>query len=213
MLASPTILANLMEKPSSESVDTRLKPDPSRGLECFVDADWAGAWLDRSSHDPIGSFSRTGYVLMYAGCPIIWASRRQTLIALSTTESEYIALSSALREVIYVMNLLNEIHGRGFKLNTNVPDIKCTVFEDNHSFIEIATNHKTRPRAKHFSVRLHHFRSHVVCKTINVRHISTKDQLADIFTKPLPRSQFIILRDRFMGWSGPVLHTYEYARA
>jgi hypothetical protein len=73
-----------------------LKPDKSRGLECFVDADWAGSWRDRSSNGPLSSHSRTGYVIKYAGCPIIWASKMQPLIALSTTEAEYIALSSAL---------------------------------------------------------------------------------------------------------------------
>jgi hypothetical protein len=178
----------------------RLKPDPSRGLECFVDADWAGAWQDKSSNDPVGAFSRTGYVIMYAGCPIIWASKQQTLIALNTCESEYIALSFALREVIYVMNLLNELKGRGFAINATTPEVKCTVFEDNRSCIEVTTNHKTHPRTKHLLVRLHHFRSYVVSKQINIRHISTKDQLADIFTKPLPGPAFTLLRDRFMGW-------------
>lgn len=178
-----------------------LRPDTSRGLECFVDADWAGAWQSRSSDDPSFAFSCTGYVIMFAGCPIVWASKRQTLIALSTTESEYIALSSALREVIYIMNLLNEIRQRGFKVNTSTPSIKCKVFEDNRSCIEIATNHKTRPRTKHLSIRLHHFRSFVVSKQITIHHVSTRDQLADIFTKPLPKAQFKVLRDQFMGWS------------
>jgi hypothetical protein len=177
-----------------------LKPDSSRGLECYVDADWAGSWQHRSSPDPLSAHSRTGYVIMYAGCPIIWASKMQTLVALSTTEAEYIALSSALREVIYVMNLLNELQGRGFRLNTSTPVVRCKVFEDNQSCIEIATNHRTRPRTKHLSVRLHHFRSHIVAKTITIQHISTKEQIADIFTKPLPRDQFIKLRAPLMGW-------------
>jgi hypothetical protein len=73
-----------------------LKLDKSSGLECFVDADWAGSWRDRSSNDPLSSHSRTGYVIKYAGCPIIWALKMQPLIALSTTEAEYITLSSAL---------------------------------------------------------------------------------------------------------------------
>jgi hypothetical protein len=71
-----------------------LKPDKLKGLECYVDADWAGSWRDRSSNDPLSSHSRTGYVIMYAGCPIVWSSKLQPLIAHSTTEAEYIALSS-----------------------------------------------------------------------------------------------------------------------
>jgi hypothetical protein len=64
-----------------------LKPDKSKGLECYVDAEWAGSWRDRSSNDPLLSHSRTGYVIMYAGCPIVWASKLQPLITLSTTEA------------------------------------------------------------------------------------------------------------------------------
>ncbi len=66
------------------------------------------------------------------------------------------------------MNLLQELQGQGFIFNTNVPTIKCKVFEDNKSCIEIATNHRTRPRTKHLSVRLHHFRSHIASKTISI---------------------------------------------
>eukprot|EP00980_Cylindrotheca_fusiformis_P015692 scaffold4523_cov68-Cylindrotheca_fusiformis.AAC.2 len=124
----------------------------------------------------------------------------QTLVALSTTEAEYIALSSALREVISVINLMNELKARGFNLNDKQPLVKCKVFEDNQSCIEIAMNHRTRPRTRHLSVRLHHFRSHIVNKTISIEDVSTKEQVADIFTKPLPRDQFRHLRKSLMGW-------------
>ena len=177
-----------------------FKPDPTKGLECYVDADWAGSWQDRTSTDPLSARSRTGYIITYAGCPIVWASKLQTLVALSTTEAEYIALSTSLREVIALMNLVDELKQLGFKLSIDTPKVVCTVFEDNRSCLEIATNHRTRPRTKHLSVRLHHFRSHVLAKTINIQHVSSKEQMADIFTKPLPRDQFMKLRNRFMGW-------------
>jgi hypothetical protein len=134
-----------------------LKPDKSKGLECYVDADRAGSWRDRSYNDPSSSHSRTGYVIMYAGCPIVWASKLQPLITLSTTDAEYIALSTDLREVIAVMDLLNELKSNGFQIHSDIPKVKCRVFEDNKSCIEIATNHKMMPRTKHLSVRLHHF--------------------------------------------------------
>lgn len=180
-----------------------FRPDSNRGLECFVDADWAGSWTDDSSHDPLSAHSRTGFVIMYAGCPIVWKSTMQSLVSLSSTEAEYIALSSALREVIGIINLLNELKIRSFAFNQAIPVVKCRTFEDNMSCIEIATNHRTRPRTKHLSVRLHHFRSHIVAKTISIEHISTKEQIADMFTKPLPRPQFVKLRDRLMGWDPP----------
>jgi hypothetical protein len=112
----------------------------------------------------------------------------QPLIALSTTEAEYIALSTSLCEVIAVMNLINELQSNGFPVHRSIPQVKCRVFEDNKSCIEIPMNHKTRPRTKHLSVRLHHFRSHVVAHIITIEHISTKEQIADMFTKPLPRA-------------------------
>jgi KUP system potassium uptake protein len=137
---------------------------------------------------------------MYAGCPILWASKMQSLIALSTTEAEYIALSTALREVIAILNLMQELKGRNFVFHSHPAKVRCRVFEDNKSCIEIATNHRTRPRTKHLSVRLHHFRHHVLNKTINIEHISTKEQIADMFTKPLARDQFAKLREKLMHW-------------
>lgn len=177
-----------------------FRPDNTRGLECYVDADWMGNWQHRSSNDPLSAHSRTGYVILYAGCPILWGSRRQQLIALSTTEAEYIALSSALREVIAIMSMLTELKSKGFQIHPSIPTIQCTTFEDNKSCIEIATNHKTRPRTKHLSVRLHHFRSYVTSRLINIVHKRSEDQIADIFTKPLPGPQFKTLRKQMMGW-------------
>ena len=168
-----------------------------------MDADWAGGWTDRSSNDPITAYSRTGYVIRYAGCPIVWASKLQTLIALSTTEAEYIALSTALREVIAIIHLLEELKLRGFPIHPGTPRVTCRTFEDNRSCIEIATKHKTRARTKHLSVKLHHFRDHVVKKIITIVHVGTKDQIADIFTKALPLTQFQILSRRLMNWPDP----------
>ena len=177
-----------------------LRPNKSKGLECFVDADWAGAWTFSSSFDPLSTHSRTGFVVLYAGCPILWKSKIQSITALSTTEAEYIALSSALREVIALIHLLEDLHSNGLPIHCATPKIKCRTFEDNMSCLNLATNHKTRPRTKHLSIRLHHFRSHIVNKIISIEHVSTKEQLADIFTKPLPKVQFCKLRLDLMLW-------------
>jgi hypothetical protein len=139
-------------------------------------------------------------VILYAGCPIIWASKMQQLIALSTTKAEYIALSTALCDVIHVIHLLKELRDHGFDVHHPTPKNTCCTFEDNKSCIEISTNHKTRARTKHLSVQLHHFRSHVVNKTIAIEHISTKHQIADMFTKALPHDQFENLRNRLLCW-------------
>ena len=72
------------------------RPDITRGLECYVDADFADGWKDGNHGSPESVLSRTGFVIIYAGCPITWGSKMQREIALSTIESEYIDLSTAM---------------------------------------------------------------------------------------------------------------------
>ena len=101
--------------------------------------------------------SRTGYVIMYAGCPLIWCSKIQTETALSTTESEYIALGQALSEVIPLQNLLQEIN-KIFPDILNEPQIKCKVWEDNNWAIVLAKEQNFSPRTKYIALKWHRFR-------------------------------------------------------
>ena len=123
-----------------------LRPDITRGLEYFVDADFSGTWNKLSSSDPLSYHSRTGFVIMYAGCPILWKSKTQQMITLSTTEAEYVALSSALREVIAVVHLIEELKSYNLPLHNSTPTVKCRTFEDNMNCAMMANIHKTRPR-------------------------------------------------------------------
>jgi ribosome-interacting GTPase 1 len=124
----------------------------------------------------------------------------QSLIALSTTEAELIALSTALREVISMMNLLKELREHGIPVPFTKPNVRCKVFEDNAACIKVAKEPKLRPRTKHLAVQLFHFRHHVHNGDINIEYVDTKNQIADIFTKPLARDAFIRLRKMFMRW-------------
>ena len=144
--------------------------------------------------------SRTGYIIMYAKCPLLWASKLQTMVALSTTEAEYMALSQALRETIPMMNLIKEIGSRGFKAYVGQAQVHCKAFEDNTGALELARLPKLRPRTKHINNVFHHFREAVRNKEISVHHVDTKDQLADIFTKPLAQNLFVKLRKTIMRW-------------
>jgi len=84
------------------------------------DASHAGEWRkhgDEAINDPTTAKSRSGYVLLYAGCPIVWASKLQTEIALSSTEAEYIAISSAMREVIPLLRLMDEVKQHRLPIN------------------------------------------------------------------------------------------------
>jgi hypothetical protein len=100
-------------------------------------ADWAGLWKDRSSHDPFSSRSFSSFVIRYAGCLNILGSKMQQLNALSTTEDKYIALSTTLRAVIHVIHLLEELGSNWFNIHHPTPKITCCTFEDNKSCIEI----------------------------------------------------------------------------
>jgi hypothetical protein len=84
-------------------------PDSSGALNMFIDADFAGTWHKEFSHLRDCVLSRTGYVIVYNGCPIQWGSKLQSEIALSTTEAEYIALSTATRELTPLRRILREI--------------------------------------------------------------------------------------------------------
>ena len=176
-----------------------FQPDFSRGLECFVDADFAGGWKDGDHDSPESVLSRTGFIIMFAGCPITWGSKLQTEIALSTTESEYIALSTAMRKVIPFIGLMKEISGT-FGMIPRKPVFNCTVWEDNNSCITVANSPKFTPRTKHIAIKYHHFRSFVADGSIVIKPIDTAEQLADILTKPLSPKAFNYLRKKFMGW-------------
>ena len=143
--------------------------------------------------------SHTCFIIIFAGCPILWSSKLQTEITLSTTEAEYVALSQAVREVLPIMELMKELSSF-MDINTNKPDFFCQVFEDNRSVIAVATSKKYTPRTKHIALKYHHFRQFVYDKTIRINAIDTKEQLADILTKPLEPKLFEYLRKKLNGW-------------
>jgi hypothetical protein len=178
-----------------------LNPQLDKSFDCYVDSDFCGLWNRANAMmDPSTSKSRTGYVICYAGCPIIWASKLQTQTALSTTEAEYVALSTALREQIPLMELLKEIRHHGIDVQYVPPQVHCKVFEDNSGAIELARLPKIRPRTKHINNTYHHFREYVARGEIQVLAIATEDQPADLLTKPLAVAAFLQHRKFLQGW-------------
>lgn len=177
-----------------------LKPDKSKTFEVWVDADFSGNFDRSDTENRDTARSRHGYYIMYQGCPITWKSQLQTEITLSSTESEYTGLSYALRETIPIMETLREMKQYGFKIPHTTPDVKCEVFEDNSGALEMARTHKFRPRTKHINVKLHHFRDYVSRGDIKITKVDTKDQLADILTKPVPIEILQPLRKKVLGW-------------
>ncbi|KAL7479730.1 hypothetical protein ACHAW6_008691 [Cyclotella cf. meneghiniana] len=168
-----------------------FKPDSSKGFYCYADADFSGEWNKEFAElDPSTAKSRSGWFILYANCPVIWCSKLQSQVALSTTEAEYIALSQALRDVIPIMALLHEMRERQFHVICEAPRIYCKAFEDNSGALELARLPKLRPRTKHINVCYHHFREHVRKGLIKIYPIETENQVADVLTKPLPQNSF-----------------------
>ena len=92
-------------------LDTKYKgiifrPDKTKGIEYHVDAEFSGGWTNEEHLNPEAVLSFIGFVISYAVCPIYWRIKLQTYIVLSTTESEYMALSMAMRDVLPFLNLM-----------------------------------------------------------------------------------------------------------
>jgi hypothetical protein len=128
-------------------------------------------------------------------CPLLW-------VALSTTEEAvYIALSQAIRELLPMHELFQEV-GSALKLKCAIPTIlHSMVFKDNNGALALATSPKISPRTKHIAVKYHHFCLKIsVNKGIIIQCVDTMEQKADIFTKGLGATQFVYLRKLVMGW-------------
>jgi hypothetical protein len=172
-------------------------------VDCYVDADFAGAFKSTGdTQDPATTRSRTGYVIFAYGVPICWGSKLQTEVALSTMEEEYIALSTATREVLGLRHLLQEISteldvSKEFKFTA-----LSQIFEDNNGALALAKSPTMTPRSKHFATKYHFFKSHIKKNggVLDIKKIDTKDQAADIFTKPLDKVLFTTVRRMVMGW-------------
>ena len=113
-----------------------FKPCKDSTLDCYVDADFAGLWGHEDPLDPICVRSRTGFVITMANCPLVWVSKLQTEIALSTLHAEYVALSQSLREFLPLKDLVKEILAN-YRFGTSKISYttKSKVFEDNQGAI------------------------------------------------------------------------------
>ena len=147
-----------------------IRADPSKNLQMFVDANFAGNWDLKESDERDTARSRHGYVIKYRGCPVTWKSQLQTEICLLSTESEYTGLSYALREAIPIMQTLKEMKHMGLPIDRTSSKVYCTVFEDNSGAVEMANHHKYCPCTKHLNVKMHHFRDYVAGKQVVVCH-------------------------------------------
>jgi hypothetical protein len=197
-----------------------LKPQVDHRVDCYVDADFGGLFSVEDPQQAISVKSRTGYVILYRGAPLLWVSKMQTQVALSTMEAEYIALSQSMRDLIPIREILHEIltsvfdvlpsityhsHSRIFEdvlIGTTSHVLpQSTVYEDNDACLKFARMPKLTPRTKHIGVPYHWFRSQVENLSIHIERVATNDQLADQFTKGLPTEPFRAARISAL-WDG-----------
>lgn len=137
-------------------------------LKGYVDADWASDEIDRKS--------TTGFVFFIFGNVIMWTSKKQALVTLSTTEAEYVAASMATSEAIWLTKVLNDIQ---VEIRMPVP-----IFEDNMGCLFIAKNPETK-RAKNIDVKFHFLCECIWNNKIVLKKIGSQDKITDCFTKGL----------------------------
>ena len=149
----------------------------SASIVGYSDADWAGDRQDRKS--------TSGYLFQIAGGPISWRSKKQDNVALSTAEAEYVALSFAAQEAIWLRRLTSEL--------SSPADGPTTIREDNQSAIAMARNPQSHGRAKHIDITHHFIRECVNKEEVTLAYCPTGEMVADMLTKGLARQQFSTL--------------------
>jgi len=176
--------------------------DGKRGLilEGYSDADW-GAGEDRKSI--------SGYIFSLAGGAISWSSKKQSTMALSTTEAEYIALVQAAKESIWIQRLLQEL---GYTAtNSNV------IYGDNQGSIALANNPEYHARTKHIDIQYHFIRECIQTGKIALEYCPTSDMVADGMTKAMARDRHVELLAKMgvgsiMGTTTPSLKSKQTAK-
>ena len=146
-------------------------------LRAYSDSDFAGCRIDRKSTSGTCHFLGTSLVS--------WSSRKQSYVAQSTAEAEYVAAAASCSQVLWISSTL-----RDFGLDLSDVPLYC----DNTSAIHIAKNPVQHSRTKHIDIRFHFLRDHVEKGDIVLHFVETDFQWADIFTKPLDTSRFVLLR-------------------
>ena len=146
----------------------------------YSDADWAGDLDDRHS--------TTDNIFLMTGGPISWLSKKQAAVALSTSEAEYVALSSVTQEAVWLRKLLTS----DLQVTSQEPTM---IMEDNQGAISIVKNPVAHSRTKHIDIRYHYIREAVQEGIVNLCYCPTEQMIADLLTKPLARERFKMLRD------------------
>lgn len=160
---------------SSDTGLLYLKKDQPVHLVAFTDSDFAGDHSD--------SKSTSGYVILLNGCCVSWRTTKQKCIATSTVEAEYMAASLAAKELMWLQELLKEV--------LNTCDVQVPIlYIDNAGAEMLAKNSAMSEKTKHIRYTYHFLRECVRDKVIDIRHVASAENPADMMTKPLAFEKF-----------------------
>ncbi len=177
-VAAKRVLRYLVGAPSLGLLFRKSDISPSTPfLTAYSDSDWAGDTSDRKS--------TSGFVSFFGTSPISWYARKQSVVALSTMEAEYVAMSSATRECISLRNLLAEL---------GAPSPEARICVDNEPALFLASNPVVTAKSKHIDIRHHFLRDEVAKKHVHFKWVPSDAQLADICTKHLQKELHLRLR-------------------
>ena len=186
-----------------------LRPRPAKDgcgydvlqIDDYPDADFAGMYGYELPTDPASVKSRTGFVITVADCPVLWQSKLQTETALSTMESEVVALAHSCRELFPVMDIVSCI-GPAVGIPAGEVSMNVSIHEDNSGALILGQTLPPQytPRSKHYAIKTVWFREQIVLRGIKLIKIETMEQLSDLFTKGLGKIPFEYLRKKLMGW-------------
>ncbi|KAK4398009.1 Retrovirus-related Pol polyprotein from transposon RE1 [Sesamum angolense] len=144
----------------------------------YTDSDWAGSVDDMKN--------TSGYIFSLGTGIFSWASKKQATVAQSSAEAEYIAAAATSNQAIWLRRILEDIGEK--------QEEPTTIYCDNKSAIAITKNPVQHSRTKHIDIKYHSLREATTRGEIELKYCSTEEQLADIFTKALPRNKFEELR-------------------
>lgn len=172
-----------LKKTQSLPLIFRKSPNSSESLQITgsSDANWG--------NDLKGRKSIHGYIISLHGCPISWTSKKQTFVALSSTESEYVGLSEAVREIKWLSTFIKE-----FDIPVGTP----ILYGDNSASIFIANSTSMDNRVKGIDIKYHFIKDEIAHKNVILKRVPTQQNVADIFTKPLDVKRFKFLASQLL---------------
>ena len=170
-----------------------MKPYPDLNIDCYVDSNFVGVLGYADSQDPTCVRSRTGYTIMIGDCLVLWSSKLQTNIVLSTIKAYYIALSTSVKHLIHFKRLVDSIWKVVGLTEEKHIILNTTIWEGNQGCLMLTNLNTPRmdPRSKHYVIKYHWFRTQLKFNGIVLKKvIISSSQLVDMFNKNLRRILF-----------------------